>query len=134
MDNLYYVLDLLDVLKANCGGKHTISLTYPESRWVVDKKENVGLNYNYQVAVDSKTGMVVDQYLTQNFTDANELFGMLHEIKIQMGINPQVLVADNGHMKYNVIKYAYENNIRLLIPYREKAANPNLKILNKVMK
>ena len=59
---------------------------------------------------------------------------MLHEIKIQMGINPQVLVADNGHMKYNVIKYAYENNIRLLIPYREKAANPNLKILNKVMK
>ena len=51
-----------------------------------------------------------------------------------MGINPQVLVADNGHMKYNVIKYAYENNIRLLIPYREKAANPNLKILNKVMK
>jgi len=41
---------------------------------------------------------------------------MLHEIKIQMGINPKVLVADNGYMDDNVIKYAYENNIRLLIP------------------
>ena len=32
MDNLYYVLDFLDVLKANYDGKHTISLTDPESR------------------------------------------------------------------------------------------------------
>ena len=38
MDNLYYVLDLLDVLKANYDGKHTISLTDPESRWMMDKK------------------------------------------------------------------------------------------------
>ena len=32
MDNLYYILDFLDVLKANYDGKHTISLTDPESR------------------------------------------------------------------------------------------------------
>ena len=32
-----------------------------------------------------------------------------------MGINPKVLVADNGYVDDNVIKYAYENNIRLLI-------------------
>ena len=36
--------------------------------WI--KKENMGLNYNYQVAVDSKNGMVVGQYLTQNVMDA----------------------------------------------------------------
>ena len=96
-----YVIDLLDVLKANYDGKHTISLTDPESRWMMDKKENIGLNYNYQVAVDSKNGMVVGQYLTQNATDSKELFEMLHEIKIQMGINPKVLVADNGYMNDN---------------------------------
>ena len=62
--------------------------------------------------------MVVGQYLTQNATDANELFEMLHEIKIQMEINTQVVVADNGYINDNVIKYAYENNIRLLIPDR----------------
>ena len=127
MDNLYYVLDLLDVLKANYDGKHTISLTDPESRWMMDKKGNMGLNYNYQVAVDSKNGMVVGQYLTQNVTDANELFEMLHEIKIQMGINPQVLVADNGYMNDNVIKYAYENNIRLLIPDRNESSKTKSK-------
>ncbi len=122
MDNMCYVLDLLDVLKANYDGKHTISLTDPESRWMMDKKGNMGLNYNYQVAVDSKNGMVVGQYLTQNATDAHELFEMLHEIKIQMGINPKVLVADNGYMNDNVIKYAYENNIRLLIPDRAESS------------
>ena len=42
--------------------------------------------------------------------------------KIQMGINPQVLVADNGYMDDNVIKYAYENNIRLLIPDRAESS------------
>ena len=122
-----YVLDLLDVLKANYDGIHTISLTDPESRWMMDKKKNMGLNYNYQVAVDSKNGMVVGQYLTQNATDAYELFEMLHEIKIEMGINPQVVVADNGYMNDNVIKYAYENNIRLLIPDRSESSKSKSK-------
>ena len=122
IDNMYFVLDLLDVLKANYDGKHAISLTDHKSRWMMDKKGNMGLNYNYQVAVDSKNGMVVGQYLTQNPTDAHELFEMLHEIKIQMGINPKVLVADNGYMDDNVIKYAYENNIRLLIPDRAESS------------
>lgn len=36
--------------------------------------------------------MVVGLYLTQKVTDAYELFEMLHEIKIQMGINTKVLV------------------------------------------
>ncbi|WP_295614818.1 transposase, partial [uncultured Methanobrevibacter sp.] len=127
VDNMCYVIDLLDVLKANYDGKHTISLTDTESRWMVDKKGNMGLNYNYQVAVDSKNGMVVGQYLTQNVTDSNELFEMLHEIKIQMGINPKVLVADNGYMDDNVIKYAYENNIRLLIPDRNESSKTKSK-------
>ena len=71
--------------------------------------------------------MVVGQYLTQNATDAHELFEMLHEIKIQMGINPKVLVADNGYMDDNVIKFAYENNIRLLIPDRKESSKTKSK-------
>ena len=129
IDKMNYINDFLDVLKANYDGKHTISLTDPESRWMMDKKKNYGLNYNYQVAVDSKNGMVVSQNLTQNATDAYELFEMLHEIKIQMGINPKVLVADNGYMNDNVIKYTYENNIRLLIPDRSQSSAPSLKMM-----
>ena len=88
----------------------------------MDKKGNMGLNYNYKGAVDSKNGMVVGQYLTQNVTGANELFEMLNEIKIQMGINSQVLVAYNGYMDDNAIKYTYENNIRLLITDRAESS------------
>lgn len=77
--------------------------------------------------------MVVGQYLTQNATDAYELFEMLRGIKIEMRINPQVVMADNGYMNDNVIKYAYENNIRLLIPIGQKAANPSLKKMKTLM-
>ena len=122
MDKMYYVLDLLEVLKANYDGKHTISLTDPESRWMLDKQKNNGLNYNYQVAIDSKNSMVVGQYLTQNATDAKELYEMLNEIKIEMDFNPQIVVADNGYMDDNVLKYAHENNIRLLIPDRNESS------------
>ena len=39
-----------------------------------------------------------------------------------MGINPKVLVADNRYMDDNVIKYAYDNNIRLIIPDRNESS------------
>ena len=64
IDNMSFVLDLLNVLKSNFDGKHTISLKNLESRWIVDKNGNMDLNYNYQVAVDSKNGMVICQFLT----------------------------------------------------------------------
>ena len=35
-----------------------ISLTDPESRWIMDKKGNMSLNYNYPVAVDSENEMI----------------------------------------------------------------------------
>ena len=128
LDKMSYVLDLLEVLKANYDGKHTISLTDPESRWMKDKKQNIGLNYNYQVAVDSKNGMVVSQYLTQNPTDAHELFEILNHIKIEMDIYPQVLVVDNGYMDDIALKYAHKNNIRLLIPDRAESSKSKSKI------
>ena len=39
-----------------------------------------------------------------------------------MGINPKVLVADNGYMDDNIIKYAYDNDIRLIIPDRNESS------------
>ena len=47
---------------------------------------------------------------------------MLHEIKIEMGINSTVLVAYNGYMNDNIIKYTYGNNMRLLIPDRNESS------------
>ena len=93
-----------------------------------DKKQNIGLNYNYQVAVDSKNGMVVSQYLTQNPTDAHELFEILNHIKIEMDIYPQVLVPDNGYMDDIALKYVHKNNIRLLIPDRAESSKSKSKI------
>ena len=63
----------------------------------------------------------------QKATDAYELFEMLHKIKIQIRINPEVLVANNGYMNDNIIKYTYENNIQLLIPNRTESSKSKLK-------
>ena len=46
-----------------------------------------------------------------------------------MGFNLQVLVAYSGYMNDNAIKYAYENNIRLLIT--DRAENSKFKPKNK---
>ena len=89
-----FVLSFLDVLRANYDGEHTISLTDSECCWMEDKKENTTLNFNYQVAIDSKCGMAVGHYLTENPTDYQELFEMLHELKLQLGFNPEIVLAD----------------------------------------
>ena len=94
---------------------------------MLDKKGNSGLNYNYQVAVDSKNGMIVGQYLTQSNNDNNELFEMLHEIKIEIRINPKLLIIDNRYMNDNTIKYAFKNNIRSLIPDRNESSKTKQK-------
>ena len=93
MDNLYYVLDLLDVLKANYDGKHTISLTDPESRWMMDKKGNMGLNYNYQVAVDSKNGIwhKIHQYFNKN-KKHDEINSLINEISNNLNKNALILL------------------------------------------
>ena len=92
------------------------SLTDPDSRWMKDKKGNYGLNYNYQVAIDSKTGMVVAQYLTTNPTDHNELLPMLYEIKSNLNQHPRVVLADTAYLQDISLKYAHEHGIQLVIP------------------
>lgn len=111
-----FVLDFLDVLMANYDGEHTISLSDPECRWMEDKKKNQTLSFNYQVAMDSKSGMAIDHYLTQSPTDHYELFEMLHRIKLSLGFNPSVVLADGVYMNDAANKYAKDENIRLLIP------------------
>jgi len=51
-----------------------------------------------------------------------------------MVINHQVLVTDNGYLNDNVIKYAYENNIRLLILDWTESSKNNLKLEESICK
>ncbi len=60
-----FILDYLDILEENHDGKHTISLTDPEARWMKDKKEVTGLNLNYQAVLDGKYEMMIGHYLTK---------------------------------------------------------------------
>ena len=46
--------------------KNSVSIVDPESRHMEDKKGKMGLNYNFQVGMDSKYGFIIDKYVTQN--------------------------------------------------------------------
>ena len=67
------VLEQLKFLESNSQKENSISLSDPECNWMIDKEEKNGLNYNYQIAVDGKYGMIVGQYLTSSTNDYREL-------------------------------------------------------------
>jgi transposase len=73
------------------------NFTDPESRIMKDgaTKEFVQA-YNAQVAVDSHAQVIVAA-VTQEANDKKQLVPMLQEVKVQMGIPPRQVTADNGY-------------------------------------
>lgn len=67
------ILGFLKYLKSNYDGKNSISMNDPECRWMLDKKGNIGLNYNYQVAIDDKNDFIVAQKIINDKTDHHQL-------------------------------------------------------------
>ena len=118
-----YILCLLNYLKSNYDGKHTISLTDPDSRWMMDKEGKTGLNYNYQVATDTKNGMIVAQYLTQNPTDHHELLPMAYEIINNLEFKPNVIIADNAYIQNTTLEFLYNNGILAIMPDRVQSTH-----------
>lgn len=115
------VLDFITYLKANYNGKNTISLTDPESRWMKDKKGNMGLNYNYQVAVDDKYDFIVAQKLVNDPTDHHQFIPMADEVKMNLNNHPRFYTADNGYLTDNAVEYCYTNDITVIIPDRTES-------------
>lgn len=112
------VLDFITYLKVNYNGKNTISLTDPESRWMKDKKGNMGLNYNYQVAIDDKYDFIVAQKLVNDPTDHHQFIPMADEVKMNLNRHPTLYTADNAYLTDNTLEYCYKNNITAIMPDR----------------
>ena len=116
---LDYVKGFLIFLKENYDGKHTISFTDPESRWMKDKEDKMGLNYNYQVAVDSHNGMVVAEYLTHSSQlDHHQMLKMMKMVEENLGQRPKFYLADNAYLNNQALEHAFINGSIPLIPSR----------------
>jgi transposase len=112
------VLDFITYLRSNYNGKNSISITDPECRWMKDKKGNMGLNYNYQVAIDDKYDFIVTQKLVNDPTDHHQFIPMADEVKMNLNRHPTLYTADNAYLTDNALEYCYKNNITAIMPDR----------------
>ena len=122
------ILKRLKSMKKNIHGDNSISIVDPDSRHMMDKKGIMGLNYNYQVGVDSKYGFIIDNYITQNPNDQNELLTIVKRVNEILGTDDYVLVADHGYWKIKHIEEIYDTNTMVIIP--DKGAATRQKIIN----
>jgi len=116
------VLKFIVYLKSNYDGKHTISVTDPECRWMKDKKGNTGLNYNYQVAIDDKNDFIVAQKLVNAPTDHHQLIPMVELTKEKILKHPNIYTADNGYLTNEAVDYLFQEKITAIIPSRYESS------------
>ena len=115
-------LKRLKKMKKNIDGENSVSIVDPESRHMEDKKGKMGLNYNFQVGMDSKYGFIIDNYVTQNPNDQNELLTIVERLNNLLETDDYVLVADHGFWKIKHIEEIYGTNVMIIIPDRGAAS------------
>ena len=90
-----------------------ISTVDPDSRLMENKKNSVEMNYNLQVAVDSKNKLIVDFDVIQNASDQGNLNSMSQKAKVIFGKekNDELeTLADKGYYQAEDLKECELNN------------------------
>lgn len=121
-------LKRLEKMMDNIDGENSVSIVDPEARHMEDKQGKMGLNYNYQVGIDSKFGFIIDNYVTQNPNDENELLTIVKRLNDILETDDYVLVADHGYWRIEHIEKIYDTNVMAIIP--DRGAATRQKIIN----
>ena len=100
----------------------TISLTDPESRWMMNKKNRMELSYNMQIAVDYDSGIILSNTVTQDPTDHYQLIPQIEHTIETLGPLPDntAISADNGYFTKTNLQYLDENEFDGYIPNRKQ--------------
>lgn len=103
--------------------QNTVSLSDPESRWMLNKKDNMEFSYNLQIAVDHDSGIILASTLTHEPTDHHQLIPQIERIQNTLGPLPDhtKISADNGYYTTTNLKYLAENDLDGYIPNRKQA-------------
>ena len=100
----------------------TISLTDPECRWMMNKKNRMELAYNMQIAVDYDSGIILTNTVTQEPTDHYQLIPQIEDTIETVGQLPDytAISADNGYFTKTNLQYLDENKLDGYIPNRKQ--------------
>ncbi len=100
----------------------TVSLTDPECRWMMNKKNRMELSYNMQLAVDYNSGIILANTVTQDPTDHHQLIPQIEHTIQTVGQLPDdtAISADNGYFTQINLQYLEDNELDGYIPNRKQ--------------
>ena len=126
------VLDRIELMEENIEGENSVSIIDPESRHIIDKKGNMGLNYNYQTVTDSKYEFRLVHYITNAPKDQYESKKLVDMTIERLHTNNFIICFDNGYWDEDLLIAILKRNVRVVIPYKTDARRNNEKIKNKM--
>lgn len=109
-------------LKEN--GERQVSLTDPESRRM-KMSEGFGVCFNAQIAVDPKHHLIVEQNVTNEVNDREQLAEMALAAKEALGVEELEVVADAGYHNATKVKECEGAEITAYVPAPESSKNAN---------
>jgi transposase len=95
-----------------------VSLTDPESRFMINKKGIIELSYNTQITVDHKLGIIVATDVCQDRADMYQLKPQIELVEVNCGLLKEgtKICADNGYYCGNNIHYLNDKKLETYIP------------------
>ena len=102
----------------NKSSQKAVSITDPESRFMLNKKKRYELSYNPQITADHDSGIIVANDVTQDCTDHHQLQPQLKKIEENIGKLPEgsKVSADNGYFTGDNLQYLEEKKLDGYIP------------------
>lgn len=101
-------------LKAMGENRNSAGNTDPDATLMLMKNESLGMGYNVQMATENQ--VIVAYGVFQRPNDNRLLQPMIEEVEKNLGIKPQVVLADKGYCSQNNYEYLQNQGIRGVIP------------------
>lgn len=93
------------------------NLTDSDSRQMHDNGRGCMVQgYNAQLAVDSKTQVIVAAEVTQQVLDRGQLLTMMESAEHNLGQRPDVVMADAGYWDTERVQKAIQSGVQVLVP------------------
>jgi transposase len=107
----------------NTSGQGAVSITDPESRFMQNKKGRKELSYNPQISVDSDSGIIAANDVTQDCTDHHQLQPQVEMVEANSGELPAgtKMSSDNGYFSGSNLRYLEEKGLDGYIPDSKQA-------------
>ncbi len=95
---------------------HQINIVEPEALMMIQAGETGKPSYNAQIAVDTKSGIIVSNYVTQERNDEQQFFRQKESIDKNIGKDEsRKHITDSGYFSFEVVKRVEEEKINAYI-------------------